>query len=199
VSAASGPSESVANAILRALAFAASKHRDQRRKGARAQPFINHAIEVADLVARVGGVDDPAILQAAILHDTLEDTTTTSSELEAEFGARVTAMVAEVTDDKLLPIADRKRLQVERAPRLSRAARLIRLADKISNVRAIGHDPPLDWSLERRRAYVNWSGQVIEGCRGSCQPLERLYDEVLAAVSVDLGSAGSSFEELEPR
>src|SRR3954465_11479885 len=120
--------------LLAALHFAADKHRDQRRKDAEASPYINHPIEVAELLTRVGGVRDLVALQAAILHDTIEDTHTTPEELEGRFGARGRKVVEEVTDEKTLPKVDRKRLQIEHAPHLSPEARLVKLADKIANV-----------------------------------------------------------------
>lgn len=166
-------------ALLGALHFAASRHRDQRRKGAEASPYINHPIEVAELLARVGGVTDLVTLQAAVLHDTLEDTETTALEIEARFGPEVRAVVEEVSDDKRLPKAERKRLQVQRAPRLSERARLVKIADKISNVRAIHHLPPGNWTLERRLEYLEWTARVVEGCRGCSAALERLYDQAL--------------------
>jgi len=116
--------------ILQALHFAATKHRDQRRKGAEASPYINHPIEVAELLARVGGVTDIVILQAAILHDTLEDTQTTPAELDTIFGPEVRKVVEEITDDKQLPKAERKRLQIVHAPHLSVRAKIVKLADK---------------------------------------------------------------------
>lgn len=173
--------------LLRALHFAAQRHRDQRRKGEDAWPYINHPIEVAELLSRVGGVRDLVTLQAAILHDTVEDTGTSPGELEAFFGAEVRAVVEEVTDDKQLPKAERKRLQVEHAPHLSDRARLVKLADKISNVRAIGTQPPAGWSLERRREYLDWTERVIAGCRGVCPALERAYAEELRAARAALG------------
>jgi (p)ppGpp synthase/HD superfamily hydrolase len=166
-------------AILRALSFAAERHSDQRRKGAGRPPFINHAIEVASILATIGGVTDAVTLQAALLHDTLEDTDTSAAELEELFGPLVRQIVDEVTDDISLSRADRKRSQVASAPRLSSRARLIRLADKISNVRAVTDSSPIDWSLERRRDYVDWSEQVIAGCRGCSPALERAYDNAL--------------------
>lgn len=165
--------------ILRATHFAAARHRDQRRKGAEASPYINHPIEVAELLARVGGVDDVVTLQAALLHDTLEDTETTPGELEAVFGAEVRAVVEEVTDDRRLPKAERKRLQVEHAPHLSLRARRVKLADKVSNVLAMAHAPPAGWSPGRRREYLDWTERVIAGLRGCCPELERLYDAAL--------------------
>ena len=166
--------------ILKALHFAARKHRDQRRKGVEASPYINHPIEVAELLAGVGQVRDPIVLQAAILHDTIEDTNTTPEELEAIFGAEVRRVVEEVTDDKRLPKPERKRLQVEHAPHLSDRARVIKLADKISNVLGVAQSPPADWPLERRLEYLGWTEQVVAGCRGCNESLERLYDDALA-------------------
>ena len=167
--------------LLQALNFAALKHRDQRRKGAEASPYINHPIEVAELLARVGGVADVVTLQSAVLHDTIEDTQTTGEELEQHFGALVRRIVEEVTDDKYLPKAERKRLQIEHAPHLSSQAQLVKLADKISNVRSMMLAPPLDWPHERRLAYLNWTEQVVAGLRGCNVALEALYDECLRA------------------
>jgi guanosine-3',5'-bis(diphosphate) 3'-pyrophosphohydrolase len=115
-----------------------------------------------------------------VLHDTVEDTPTTLEEIEREFGPEVRAVVAEVTDDKTLPKAERKRLQVVNAPTASRRAKLVRLADKIMNVGDIAHDPPLDWTVERRREYFEWAKQVIAGCRGVNAALERRFDQVVA-------------------
>jgi (p)ppGpp synthase/HD superfamily hydrolase len=173
------PSPSPVAAVLAALSFAASKHRDQRRKGVEATPYINHPIEVATLLACVGGITDIALLQAAILHDTLEDTLTTPEELEEHFGREVRQLVQEVTDDKRLPKQERKRLQIAHAPQLSPKARLLKLADKISNVRSVMEEPPSDWSGQRRQEYFDWSAQVVAGCRGSNAALEQHYDQLL--------------------
>lgn len=170
----------IAAILLGALRFASGKHRDQRRKGVDAAPYINHLIEVAELLARVGHVTDPVVLQAAILHDSLEDTKTTPEELEAAFGAEVRHVVEEVTDDKRLSSAERKHLQVAHAPHLSARAKLIKLADKTSNVRELTEMPPTDWSLERRQEYLDWSARVVAGCRGSSPKLEELYETTLA-------------------
>jgi len=167
-------------ALLQALHFAADKHRDQRRKGVEASPYINHLIEVTELLARVGGITDIVTLQAAILHDTLEDTQTTPEELEAAFGPAVRQVVEEVTDNKQLPKAERKRLQIEHASHLSARAKRVKLADKISNVRSIIHTPPAEWSLERKREYLDWSERVVAGCRGCNAALEQAYAEALA-------------------
>jgi len=171
--------ESNTAAILQALHFAANKHRDQRRKDVEASPYINHPIEVAGLLAREGGVTDPITLQAAILHDTIEDTDTTRAELDETFGSEVRRVVEEVTDDKTLPKAERKRLQIEHAPHLSDRARQIKIADKISNVLGVTLSPPANWPLARKREYLDWTEQVVQGCRGANPALEKFYDQVL--------------------
>lgn len=167
-------------AVLKALHFSADKHRDQRRKNVEASPYINHPIEVAELLARIAGVTDLVTLQAAILHDTLEDTNTTPQELEEAFGADVRGVVEEVTDDKTLEKAERKRLQVEHAPHVSARAKLVKLADKIVNVRDVTEHPPAKWPIERRREYLDWTERVVAGLRGCNPALEALYDESLA-------------------
>jgi guanosine-3',5'-bis(diphosphate) 3'-pyrophosphohydrolase len=163
-------------ALLHALRFAAWKHRDQRRKDPDASPYVNHPIDVAELLARVGRVGDVAILQAAILHDTIEDTGTSPEELEREFGPEVRRLVEAVTDDKRLQKAERKRLQIEHAPALCNASKQIKLADKICNVRDVTHRPPSDWSPERRAEYLAWSRRVAQGCRGVNPALDREFD-----------------------
>ena len=167
-------------ALLAALDFAAIRHRDQKRKGTDASPYINHPIEVAQILTSVGGVTDADVLRAAVLHDTVEDTDTSTDEIEANFGAKVRALVDEVSDDKSLPKADRKQLQVEHAPGLSDKAKLIKLADKICNVRDVIHDPPTHWALERRVEYLKWARQVVDGCRGTNDALEAEFDRILA-------------------
>ncbi len=147
--------------IFRALSFAAGKHRAQRRKDEDSSPYINHPIEVARLLAEVVGVTDGEVLAAAVLHDTIEDTETSAEELGAEFGSRVTGLVLELTDDKSLPKARRKQLQVENAAKKSKDACLIKLADKSANVKDVLHNPPSDWSKERKREYLEWARAVV--------------------------------------
>jgi len=165
--------------LLAAIQFSAEMHRDQRRKGVDASPYINHPIEVAAMLANIGGVQDEATLAAAVLHDTVEDTRTSPAELEATFGAAIRRLVQEVTDDRSLPKAERKHLQAEHAPQLSPSAKLIKIADKISNVREVTDSPPADWSLERRREYLDWAERVVAGCRGVNSALESRFDDTL--------------------
>ncbi len=166
--------------VLRALHFAAHKHRDQRRKDPEASPYLNHVIDVAETLARVGGIDEALMLQAAILHDTIEDTETSAAEIERVFGREVQSLVTEMTDDRRLPKKERKRLQIEHAPHLSPRAKQIKLADKICNIRDVIHSPPENWPLERRLEYLDWSEQVVAGCRGCNPALEQCYDRILA-------------------
>jgi len=162
--------------ILQAAAFAAHKHRDQRRKDHAASPYINHPITLAEILSGLGGVRRADVLAAALLHDTLEDTETTPAELRAAFGPRITTIVEEVTDDKRLPKQERKELQVAHAAHISKSAKLVKLADKIANLSDIIASPPADWSLERRREYFDWAKRVIDQVRGTNPKLERRFD-----------------------
>lgn len=180
---------SALGAFLKAASFAARKHQDQRRKGRGQLPYINHPLRVAELLWDVGGVRDTEVLIAAVLHDTLEDTVTTPAELEQAFGSRVLSLVEEVTDDKSLPKAVRKQLQIDHAPHLSQAAKLIKLADKIHNVQELSHEPPADWALSRVVAYVAWADDVVAGLRGANAALEAAYDEVARTARLTLGSS----------
>src|SRR5688500_5655541 len=148
--------------LLKALAFAALKHRDQRRKDAEASPYINHPIALADVLVNEGGVTDVEVLCAALLHDTVEDTATTHEELVNAFGLRVARIVAEVTDDTTLPKTERKRLQIEHASQLSGEAKLVKIADKICNLRDVAYHPPAHWDLARRREYFDWAKSVVD-------------------------------------
>ena len=162
--------------VLRAAAFAADKHRHQRRKDHARTPYINHPLAVARVLAEEGGVNDPEILAAAILHDTLEDTATTRRELEREFGARIAALVSEVTDDKSLPKQRRKQLQIDRAPMKSKGAALIKVADKICNLRDLRDSPPKQWTAERRQRYRRWASDVVTALPLGRHRLRRVFD-----------------------
>jgi GTP diphosphokinase / guanosine-3',5'-bis(diphosphate) 3'-diphosphatase len=164
--------------VLRATAFAARKHSEQRRLDASASPYINHPIALAKILAEEGGVTDPRVIAAALLHDTIEDTETTFRELRGEFGDAITGMVAEVTDTKWLGKATRKKLQVARAPRASKGAKLVKLADKIANLRDMLARPPAGWSLERRREYFDWAKSVVDQLRNTNARLERKFDQI---------------------
>ena len=166
--------------ILEAARFAAQKHRDQRRKGPEATPYINHPLDVAHTLASVADVEDPLVLCAAILHDTIEDTTATEAELRQRFGDAVTDIVMECTDDKSLPKEVRKRLQVEHAGQKSPEAALVKISDKIHNLQDLLTSPPQSWPIERIREYFEWSRAVVDGLRGVNAPLEAVFDSLYA-------------------
>ena len=163
--------------VLRAAAFAARKHSTQRRKDVEASPYINHPLTLADMLVNLGGVTDIEVLCAALLHDTVEDTETTAKELADAFGPAIAGIVMEVTDDKSLPKPMRKALQVEHAPHISGKAKLVKLADKICNVRDIAASPPAGWPRERKLEYFEWARRVVDGLRGSNAALEAAFDE----------------------
>jgi len=173
--------------LLEAIRFAAEKHRNQRRKDSEQSPYINHPIEVAQLLWEIGGVRDLEVLLAAVLHDTVEDTETRPEEISDRFGESVMSFVMEVTDDKNLPKGERKRLQIEHAPHISFGAKLIKLADKSCNVRNLVTMPPKNWPLKRRQEYLLWTEKVVAGLRGTNPALEEYYDHELASGKFLLG------------
>jgi GTP diphosphokinase / guanosine-3',5'-bis(diphosphate) 3'-diphosphatase len=173
--------------VLDAALFAAERHANQKRKGAAAEPYINHLIEVAQLVSMAIQEPDTNLVAAALLHDTIEDTGTTREDLSERFGQDVADLVLEMTDDKSLPKAERKRLQIEHAPSMSVRAQTIKLADKISNLRGILTSPPADWDYERKKQYFEWGKSVVDALSAPNRALkvefERTYkrfDEVQA-------------------
>lgn len=172
-------STSPESGILKAAHFAADKHRDQRRKGLEASPYINHPIAVAEILTGIGGVTDLATIQAALLHDTVEDTNTTADELASQFGDDVMGLVMEVTDDKSLDKAERKRLQIEHSKHISAKAKMIKMADKISNITDIMNVPPDDWDDARRLEYFDWAEKVVAGCRDANQKLSERFDDLI--------------------
>jgi guanosine-3',5'-bis(diphosphate) 3'-pyrophosphohydrolase len=171
---------------LFAARFAAQKHAGQFRKGKSRQPYFIHPLEVAELVARVGEIEDADLLAAALLHDTVEDCGVTETDLRELFGSKVARLVAELTDDKSLPENERRAQQITRSRLLSSEAKVIKLADKISNIREMLDDPP-DWPLKRRQEYVDWGIKVVENLRGANRPLERAFDELIDRARRELG------------
>ncbi|MFG1343587.1 HD domain-containing protein [Xanthobacter autotrophicus DSM 431] len=181
--------------VVRALAFATLRHTDQRRKGKRAQPYVNHLVEVALLVSEATQGRDAPLVAAALLHDVVEDQSVTAAEIEATFGADIAALVMEVTDDKALDKAERKRVQVAHAPHLTPRAKVLKLADKTANLRSLAEDPPEDWPLARARAYVEWSRAVVAGLKGACPALEAAFaaaaEEAVAAIEARAAQAAA--------
>jgi guanosine-3',5'-bis(diphosphate) 3'-pyrophosphohydrolase len=177
--------------LLAAAQFAAQKHRNQRRKTIDLAPYINHPITVADLLARVGSVTDVAILQAALLHDTIEDTETTPADLEQHFGSEVRDLVEEVSDNRQLPKAERKRLQIEHAPHLSPGAALIKLADKIANITDITDTEPVGWPPGRKREYLLWAKEVVDRLPVRSEPLQLLFKRTFEEKQILLASSAA--------
>ncbi len=166
--------------LVKAFAFAADKHRNHRREDRHASPYINHPADLAHELSAVAKIDDTAVLVAAILHDTLEYTDTTADELRTEFGDTIASAVVEITDDKALPEAEQKRLRILRAPKLSDAAKLIKLADLICNVRDVLNSPHPEWTWQECLEYIEWGKQVADGLRGVSHVLERKFDALYA-------------------
>ena len=134
---------------------------------------------MAEVLWRIGGVEQIDVLVAAILHDTLEDTETTLAELTHLFGERVSRIVSEVTDDKSLPKQVRKQQQIDHAPFISREAKLVKLGDKICNIEDVCAHPPTGWLQEQKQEYLDWAEQVIRGVRGTNMKLEAEFDRLL--------------------
>lgn len=166
--------------VLRAACFAAERHSTQKRKGAAAEPYVNHLLEVAHLVATALDDPDTNLVKAALLHDTIEDAHVLREELAEKFGPDVADLVAEVTDDKSLKKEERKRLQIENAPKKSPRAAVIKLADKIANLRSILNSPPVDWTFERRREYFKWARNVVDRLPNPNPKLKRVFFETFS-------------------
>jgi (p)ppGpp synthase/HD superfamily hydrolase len=158
--------------LFRALQFAAERHSAQRRKGPGAEPYINHLLEVGFLLSDIAQVQDQEVLIAGVLHDAVEDTETSQSEIAELFGSRVSQLVAAVTDDKSLPKAERKQLVLDHLASADEAVKLIKLADLCSNISSV----PTDWPTERIREYLAWAGQAAALCAGVSAPLDDLFD-----------------------
>lgn len=162
--------------LLKAVNFAAGKHTFQRRKDQFKSPYINHPIEVAYILSD-HGVTDVNVLQAAVLHDTIEDTETKKQELVENFGEKVTSIVLECSDDKTLDKVTRKRLQLQHALHASLEARLVKLADKYSNCQDLATNPPVKWSPREIYGYMVWSFAMVSSILGTLPSLEKkLYD-----------------------
>jgi GTP diphosphokinase / guanosine-3',5'-bis(diphosphate) 3'-diphosphatase len=187
------------DAILDAAIFAAQKHQGHIRKDERASPYITHPLAVARAINKIGKINDPTLLIAAILHDTIEDTNTTEAEIQERFGKEILSIVLEVTDDKSQNKMARKQQQVIHAPDLTRGAKIIKLADKLTNCLDILHTPPKDWSLNRRQEYIQWAADVVAQIRGTNPPLEAAFDEMLSQAEKSLDYRLEPFETVNNR
>ena len=168
--------ESDLKLLLKALEFSAIKHRNQRRKDIDASPYINHPISLANILCNEAHITDVQVICGALLHDTVEDTETEPEELESEFGVEIKNIVMEVTDDQALAKHERKQAQIDHAAEISEQAKLVKLADKISNLRDVSSNPPPHWSLQRRKEYFDWAKKVIDQLRGTDAGLESMFD-----------------------
>ena len=174
--------------VARAADFAARAHVDQRRKGAKEEPYLNHLAEVAALLAEAGA--DGPLVAAGWLHDTIEDCGVTQDALADLFGEEVASLVRDVTDDKSLDKAERKRLQIENAAGKGAKAKCLKIADKTSNLRALCVTPPADWSSARIDEYLAWASNVVAGCRGVNATLEAGFDAAAASLQHKQGVPG---------
>lgn len=164
--------------LIDAILYAASSHAGQLRKDC-VTPYINHPIEVMHLLVYTGGIEDHEILMAAVLHDVIEDTSVTAEDIAERFGKNVASVVLELTDDVTLPKEERKRLQLQNAGKLSHAARLIRISDKICNVYDMLYAPPGNWDLKRRKEYIEWANAVVKKIPGTNDGLESHFEELI--------------------
>jgi (p)ppGpp synthase/HD superfamily hydrolase len=169
--------------VTKAACFAAEAHVGQTRKGGAKAPYVNHLAEVAASVAEATEGRDADLVAAAWLHDVVEDCGTAPDDLALRFGAAVADLVLEVTDDMDLPKEKRRQRQVETVATKSRRARLLKLADKVSNVTAVVDSPPADWSRDELKDYLRWAAKVVDaGCRGLDAELEARFDRAIAKV-----------------
>jgi len=173
--------------LIAALNYAAHQHRDQRRKDEDATPYINHPISLLHILAVEAGVTDTEVLCAAVLHDVIEDCAETAADRELRaneiaslFGTEVLAIVQDVTDDKDLPKAERKQMQIDHARQLIHGAKLVKLADKTANLRDVANNAPPDWPLERRREYFDWAKSVVDAIGPAHSGLRKLFDQACA-------------------
>ena len=185
--------------LMDTIIFAANKHQDQVRKDADHSPYITHPLAVAKTIAKIGEVRDTLVYKAAILHDTIEDTNTTEEEIRQHFGEKVLQIVLEVTDDKSLEKLERKRRQVIHAPSLSYPARIVKLADKITNCLDILQSPPEGWTLQRRRDYIQWGADVIAQIRGTNPGLEAAFDQIITEAEEKLNFQVQPFDTIGQR
>jgi (p)ppGpp synthase/HD superfamily hydrolase len=165
--------------VSEAADLAARRHNGMQRKGRGSEPYINHLAEVANLLAAATDGADAELVAAGWLHDSIEDTETTHDELAQKFSERVAALVVEVTDDMTSPKDRRRQQQIIDAPKKSPGAKLIKIADKISNVRARILPEPSLGEREDLIDYVAWAEKVVAGCRGGNVVLDRSFDDTV--------------------
>lgn len=171
--------------VAQALLFAAESHRNQRRKDEALTPYINHPIMVMHILRVEGDISDSNVLAAALLHDTLEDTDATRADLESLFGGKIASIVAELTDDQSVPRAQRYAEQQAKIPLYSPEARLVRLADRIANLRDLAAGAPPAWSQERIDGHIRQAHLIVSLLRGTHAGLESLFDTLYAGFTIE--------------
>ncbi|MCC8970931.1 (p)ppGpp synthase/HD superfamily hydrolase [Bradyrhizobium sp. USDA 4503] len=176
--------------VSEAAELAAHRHNGMARKGRGSEPYINHLAEVANLLAQVTDGADAELVAAGWLHDTIEDTETTREELAQKFTARVASLVVECTDDMSLPKPARRQKQIEDAPHKSPGAKLIKIADKISNIGARIVPHPSKDERDDLADYAAWADKVVAGCRGINPRLDRIFDDTIARAKAALTETG---------
>ena len=174
----SGTNLDTTQLLLKAIDFAAIKHKDQRRKDPNKTPYINHPIGVAQIISKEANISDIDILIGAVLHDTVEDTETTLDEIEEVFGSKIRIIVDEVSDDKLKSKEERKQAQIDKSPFVSYEAKIVKLADKLYNLRDLERQTPEGWTEARVQEYFVWASKVCSSIRGVCKPLDKKLDEL---------------------
>ncbi|HEC60508.1 hypothetical protein LCGC14_0950780 [marine sediment metagenome] len=157
--------------LIEAFLFAAQAHKEQRRKGNGGAPYINHLIEVVSLLSSTAKVDDTDILIAAALHDILEDTPITVTEITKRYGSNVLSYVQAVSDDKALTLIERRAKQLKSMNESSDPIKYIKLADHCSNIASL----PPTWDKQRLKEYIGWSQSVAEKCFDVSEPLAVEY------------------------
>ena len=191
-----GPSGAEVTRLCRALGYAAAAHANQRRKGAAQEPYLNHLIEVMELVCEATGGGDTDLLVAALLHDAIEDSGRTEADLTAAFGARVARIVAQNSDDMTLPKPERKARRIAAMADKPVDARIVKIADLISNLRAIDRSPPAGWTVDWRLGYLDGCKALVDAGRGANAALEAAFDSTAAAIARRLGDAGPGADAL---
>ncbi len=157
--------------LTKSLMLAAHYHAQQKRKSD-GSPYINHLVEVIDILVNIANVQDENELCAAVLHDCLEDTEIAKKQIADEFGSSVLGMVEALTDDETLSLTSRRAYTLEQLPNKSASVHRIKLADICSNVSAI----PSGWSNQQLAEYFLWLDQVAETCKSASFSL---YEEYL--------------------
>jgi GTP diphosphokinase / guanosine-3',5'-bis(diphosphate) 3'-diphosphatase len=145
--------------LVNMIRFVEERHFGQKRKSYDLD-FTYHLYEIM-LILSNAGVTDKDILMAGLGHDLIEDTDTTQDEIRKQFGDKVTNIILDCTDDRTTKKKDRKLHQIKIASQLDINSRLVKLADKISNLQSLLIAPPKKWDSQRLYGYILWSRKVV--------------------------------------